>query len=107
MALFIKVMLMILKITLGKGLANKYGRTVLDTLVTGTVIKLMDWGSSGMLTEIFTKGVGSMIKQMATVFTSTRMEPSTKAHGRMICKMVRALRLGLMAVSTMVVIRKE
>jgi len=78
---------------------------VLVTSEIGMRIKQMARVNLCMQTGMSMKGAGSMTKPTGSVFTSIRTEPSTKALGKMIFKMERALRYGPMAASTKVAIR--
>ncbi len=57
-----------------------------------------------MRTGMSMKGAGLMTKPTGSEFTFIRTEPSTKAHGKMISRMEKALRHGPTAASTKVVI---
>ena len=62
--------------------------------------------NSGMPMVMYTKVSGEMIRPMATECMSTLMALGTKDTGRMISKMVRVLRVGLMAANTKVNTKK-
>ena len=72
----------------------RYSKTVIDTLVSGTMTKQMARENSGMPMETFTKDFGSMIKQRAMVFTLPVMARATWDSGRMINNMERAKKPG-------------
>jgi len=52
-----------------------------------------------MRTEIYTKGLGAMIKRMATEPTNTQMVPPMSANGSRISSMVVVSKNGLMALN--------
>ena len=56
----------------------------------------MGMGELFMLTGIYMKGSGKMIRRMATEFTLNLTEPNTTENGLKICKMVMVLKNGQM-----------
>lgn len=80
----------------GKDQAHSFGQMELAMKVNGATTKQTELANFGMLTVMFMKVSGRMIKQMDTEFTFTSMVLDTKAIGKMIYKMVRVLNRGVM-----------
>ena len=83
------------------GMAYKNGQTGLCMKDSGVSEKFMDKESSHTLTETYTKGTGTEIKQMGMVSIIIRMERDTKVNGERICNMEKGMKYGQMALSLM------
>ena len=83
------------------------GLMVQSTKATGAKTKPMAGGNLLMLTEISIMEIGKMTKQMVKEHLFIRMEENIKASGKMISKMGLELKLGLMALSLLVIIKRE
>jgi len=89
------------------GQVFKCGLMVPSMRENGVKTKRMAKGSFGMPMEMYTKVSGRKIKRMDTVFMYTSMALNMMVTGKMICKMVKVLSLGVMAVNTKAVIKRE
>lgn len=87
--------------------ALRFGQTVPDTRENGSITRLMVKVNSGMPTEMCTKVIGKMIRQMGSEFTSMLMAPSTRVIGVTISKRATELSLGATVASTKVATKKE
>jgi len=85
----------------------RLGPMVPSTRATGLTTWRMVKESSTMLMATFMMEIGSEIKLMGTVYTSTKMGQSTRGNGITICNTVRAKNNGLTEVYTMVITNKE
>ena len=68
-------------------MAFRYGLTELDIKGNGEKIKLMERANFGTLMATCLTASGRMIKLMGMEYILIKMEPNTKAIGKMICKM--------------------
>jgi hypothetical protein len=85
----------------------KFGRTVLNTLDTGTTIRLVNMDVLYTQMEDFTKEHGVKMKPTVSACTRISMAVSTKAIGCTICSMERESKPGLTNLPTMANSRME
>lgn len=83
------------------------GLMVQNTKATGAETKPMVGENLSILTEMFMKEIGIIIKQMVKGHLLIRMEQNIKASGKMTSKMGLELKLGLMVLSTLEIIKRE
>ena len=79
-------------------LVNKFGLMEQNILVNGEKIKLMEKENLSMLMETFTTDSGLMIKRMVLEHIDMSMALCMKASGKMIFKMEKVSRHGLIRV---------
>jgi len=73
---------------------HRFGRMEANTSVSGKTIRPSVKVDLFMLTGMFTRAIGKMIRLMAGGYMSTWMEPNTSEIGKMIDNMVMAWKLG-------------
>ena len=78
-------------------MGSKSGKTVVNTMASGRMIRRMGMAFLFMRMEIYMKGLGATIKHMATEPTNTPMVQPIMANGLRISSMVVASKNGQMA----------
>ena len=81
-------------------MGNRSGQMVPNMMVNGSKIKRTAMANWYMLTEMYMRDSGKMIKLMGRVVISMLTELPTSVNGKMINNMVKELRHGLMVPST-------
>jgi hypothetical protein len=95
------------KITLGTAAAFKYGQMARDMTDFGSRAWLMEEEDLCMQMAMYIPVIGKKTRLMGMAYNRITTEADTKASGLMINNTERALKLGLMALPTMVNIKTE
>lgn len=95
------------KATPATGMEFRSGPMVLDTTGNGNLVRLLVKANLLMLTEIFMRANGRMIRQVDTGLICIITGPNIKENGSMTFSMARELKLGLTEVLIMEVIMRE